>query len=47
MMTFAICETFVIEKEAGAAVILGGGRVLISRRNQQEFTQRLLKILSP
>lgn len=33
----------VTEKTEGAAIVTGGGRVLISRRKQQEFTQLLLR----
>lgn len=33
----------VVEKREGAAIVAGGGEVLISRRKQQEFTKRLLK----
>lgn len=33
----------VVEKREGAAIVAGGGEVLVSRRKQQEFTKRLLK----
>lgn len=32
----------VISKQSGVAIVAGGGQVLISRRKQQDFTQRLL-----
>jgi hypothetical protein len=35
---------FVVDKAGGEAVVEGGGRVLISRRKQQEFTKRLLQV---
>lgn len=33
----------VVEKREGAAIVAGGGEVLVSRRKQREFTKRLLK----
>lgn len=33
----------VMEKREGQAIVMGGGKVLISRRKQQEFTDRLLR----
>lgn len=34
----------VVEKAEGMAVVAGGGKVLISRRKQQEFANQLLKV---
>lgn len=33
---------YVVDKEPGMAVLIGGSKVFISRRKQQEFTMRLL-----
>lgn len=34
---------YVVDKEPGVAVMVGGSKVFISRRKQQEFTMRLLE----
>lgn len=34
---------YVVDKEPGVAVLVGGSKVFISRRKQQEFTMRLLE----
>ncbi len=35
----------VVSKQGDAAMVIGGGQVLISRRKQQDFTQRLLNLV--
>lgn len=44
--SYIVNLSFVNDKEPGAAIMSGGDRVLVSRRKQQEFTQRLLEVLS-
>lgn len=41
--SYLVNMDFVTEKTNGAARMAGGGRVLIARRKQQEFTRRLLQ----
>ena len=41
--SYLVNMDYVTDKEEGYAVMAGGGRVLISRRKQQEFTKRLLQ----
>ncbi len=42
--SYLVNMEFVVDKAGGEAVVEGGGRVLISRRKQQEFTKRLLQV---
>lgn len=41
--SYLVNMDFVTEKTNGAARMAGGGRVLVARRKQQEFTRRLLR----
>lgn len=41
--SYLVNMDYVTDKEEGYAIMAGGGRVLISRRRQQEFTKRLLQ----
>lgn len=42
--SYIVNMNYVIDKEPGAATMANGGKILISRRKQQDFTKKLLDI---
>ncbi|MEY8338883.1 LytTR family DNA-binding domain-containing protein [Lachnospiraceae bacterium 62-35] len=42
--SYIVNMNYVADKEPGAATMADGGRILISRRKQQDFTQKLLDV---